>query len=104
MKKIYLLIIFIFVLSSCESAKNALTLKKKPATDEFLVEKKSPLVMPPDYGKLPKPYEDNKNQETGKQSNPKDIKNLLSNNENTLSPKKKSPPSSLEKSILEKMN
>ena len=104
MKKIYLLIIFTFVLSSCESAKNALTLKKKTANDEFLVEKKSPLVMPPDYGKLPKPYEDNKNQEIGKQSNQKDIKNLLSNNENVLSQKKKSPPTSLEKSILEKMN
>lgn len=92
------------MLSSCETAKNALTLKKKPASDQFLVEKKSPLVMPPDYGKLPKPNENNKNQEMGKQSSQKNIKNLLSNNENVLSQKKKTPPSSLEKSISEKMN
>jgi hypothetical protein len=45
------------MLSSCQSAKDALTLKKKPSRDEFLVEKKSPLVMPPDYGKLPIPEE-----------------------------------------------
>ena len=30
---------------------------KKNNTDEFLVEKKSPLVMPPDYNELPIPKE-----------------------------------------------
>ena len=29
--------------------------QKKNSTDEFLVEKKSPLVMPPEYGELPIP-------------------------------------------------
>ena len=28
---------------------------KKSSSDEFLVEKKSPLVMPPDYNNLPVP-------------------------------------------------
>ena len=31
--------------------------QKKRSTDEFLVEKKSPLVMPPDYNELPIPKE-----------------------------------------------
>jgi hypothetical protein len=31
--------------------------QKKSGTDEFLVEKKSPLVMPPDYNELPIPKE-----------------------------------------------
>jgi hypothetical protein len=31
--------------------------QKKSSTDEFLVEKKSPLVMPPDYNELPIPKE-----------------------------------------------
>ena len=47
MKKILLLLFLIVFLSSCQSAQDAFTLKKKTSSDEFLVEKKSPLVMPP---------------------------------------------------------
>ena len=57
MNKIYFLFFIALMLSSCQSAKDALTLKKKPSGDEFLVEKKNPLVMPPNYGKLPIPEE-----------------------------------------------
>jgi hypothetical protein len=53
MSKIFLILIIVITLTSCQSAKDALTLKKKSNADEFLVEKKSPLVLPPDYGKLP---------------------------------------------------
>ena len=66
MNKIYFLFFIALMLSSCQSAKDALTLKKKPSGDEFLVEKKNPLVMPPNYGKLPIPEEkkgDDSNQE-----------------------------------------
>ena len=53
MKKFfYIITIFCFV-SACGS--DALTLKKKSSTDEFLVEKKSPLVLPPDFNELPLP-------------------------------------------------
>ena len=45
---------FIF-LNSCQGIKDNLSIKKKQNTDEFLVEKKNPLVFPPDYDKLPKP-------------------------------------------------
>ena len=34
-------------------------LKKKQAADEFLVEKKNPLVQPPEYGELPTPTDSN---------------------------------------------
>jgi hypothetical protein len=37
--------------------KDAFMNQKKSSTDEFLVEKKSPLVMPPDYNELPIPKE-----------------------------------------------
>ena len=43
-----------------------LTLKKKSSSDEFLVEKKSPLVLPPNYGELPLPNEDNKKEKNEK--------------------------------------
>ena len=45
--------------------------KKKNNSDEFLVEKKSPLVMPPDYNELPIPNEKKKEKDT------KDIKSLI---------------------------
>ena len=41
MKKILTFIILINLLTSCQSAKEALTLKKKSSADEFLIEKKN---------------------------------------------------------------
>ena len=37
--------------------KKGFTNQKKSSTDEFLVEKKSPLVQPPEYNELPIPSE-----------------------------------------------
>ena len=58
MKKIkvmlFLTIVF-FTFQSCETVKEGFTSQKKKSTDEFLVEKKSPLVMPPDFNELPLP-------------------------------------------------
>ena len=58
-KAIYILIIFFFI-TSCEtmnSVKRGLTGEKKLSTDEFMIEKKDPLIMPPDYENLPTPDE-----------------------------------------------
>jgi len=55
--KKFILLNFILLLVSCGTAKDVLTNQKKSSTDEFLVEKKSPLVMPPDYNELPIPKE-----------------------------------------------
>ena len=51
MKKVIKIIIVSLMLTSCQSAKDAFTLKKKNSADEFLVEKKSPLALPPKYAK-----------------------------------------------------
>ena len=53
-KILFLLNLFIFF-SYCSGVKKAFTNQKKNGSDEFLVEKKSPLVMPPDYNELPVP-------------------------------------------------
>ena len=53
--KIILLINIFFIIVSCGTVKEAFTNQKKNSADEFLVEKKSPLVMPPDYNELPVP-------------------------------------------------
>ena len=57
-KNIKLLILIIFstiLVSSCASVQKALDPKNKNGTDEFLVEKKSPLSMPPSFEELPVP-------------------------------------------------
>ena len=55
-KLIFLLNILIFF-SSCGTVKDAFSNQKKNSSDEFLVEKKAPLTMPPNYNDLPKPKE-----------------------------------------------
>ena len=55
-KKISLFIILI-TLYSCQSVKDALTGKKYEGSDEFLVIKKNPLVLPPDFKSLPVPQD-----------------------------------------------
>ena len=57
MFKKFILLNFILLLASCSTMKSAFVNEKKNNTDEFLVEKKSPLVMPPDYNDLPIPKE-----------------------------------------------
>ena len=59
-KKIVYIISIIFLITSCEtmsSVKRGLTGEKKASTDEFMIEKKDPLIMPPDYENLPTPEE-----------------------------------------------
>ena len=60
-KKIIFLFGLIFLLTSCadtwESVKHGVTGSKKKSTDEFLVQKKDPLIMPPDFENLPTPDE-----------------------------------------------
>ena len=98
MKK-FLFLIFIFsFLNACQSAKDALTLKKKESSDEFLVEKKSPLVLPPNYGELPIP-EENK-----KENKKIEMKVTLGKDELKINETiKNSEPTSLEKSVLDKI-
>ena len=101
MKKYSLLLTLFFILSACQSMEDALTLKKKNNSDEFLVEKKSPLVLPPNYGELPLPGE-----EISEKQNEDDneITVTLNNEEIKINETiKNSNPSSLEKSVLEKI-
>ena len=60
-KKITYVIVLAFFVTSCadtfDSVKRGLTGSKKNSTDEFLVKKKDPLILPPDYENLPTPDE-----------------------------------------------
>lgn len=101
MFKKYFLIFFISIfLTNCSSMKETLSLKKKTSTNEFLVKKKNPLVMPPEFEILPSPTDNQAEtkEEVLQIDEEIDISKLLKNNSN----KKKQPrdsSKSLEKSI-----
>lgn len=58
MKKIVYLVFLLSLLTGCQSVQETLTLKKKDKADEFLIEKKNPLVLPPNFDELPLPKND----------------------------------------------
>ena len=55
--KIVFFMMLSFLITSCESIREGLTGSKNLSTDEFLVKKKDPLVLPPDFENLPNPTE-----------------------------------------------
>ena len=59
-KAIYIFLLFLFVVScggTFDSVKRGLTGSKANTADEFLVKKKDPLILPPDFENLPIPDE-----------------------------------------------
>ena len=76
----FILIIFSFIFfSSCGSVEKAFNNQKKDSSDEFLVEKKSALIMPPDYNELPIPGESR--EKAGNED--EEIKSLIITNQET---------------------
>ena len=97
MNKITLIFIIIFLLNSCGGFKEAgkvLRNEKIRTTDEFLVKKKDPLELPPNYNELPEP-----GSIKGETEKNEKIKKLLKTDENK-SNKNEEKESSLEKTIL----
>ncbi len=100
-KKIIVVILLPILLYSCQTAKDVLTGKKRSKEgDEFLVKKKNPLSMPPDFEKLPTPKSLEEGQ-SNKDSETSDIKSLLKLEENTNIQNDES--SNLQESILKKI-
>ena len=99
-KKIILLS-FLYILTSCGTLKEGFSNQKKNNNDEFLVEKKSPLIMPPDYNELPVPNAES-NQSLSEENS---IKNLVKNEETntTTSNANSSESTGLEESLLKKI-
>ena len=100
LKKIILLTLFI-IFTSCGSLKDGFINQKKNNNDEFLVEKKSPLIMPPDYNELPIPNTENSEAEKEENS----IKSLVTNEESIAdkSNVKNFESKGIEESLLEKI-
>ena len=102
MKKVLLTIIILSFLNSCQSVSEGFTLKKKNNGDEFLVEKKNPLVLPPDYSELPTPDNINSlNKNENITENDKDkFEKIINKSKNTDNSEQKVMSSSIEESIL----
>ena len=66
---LFILGIILIVLSGCNTLKEGFTNPKKNSSDEFLVEKKSPLVMPPEFNELPIPDQKDSNKQKKENSN-----------------------------------
>jgi len=79
-KFFFLIVIFVTFISGCSSIKDTLTGVKKQNTDEFLVKKKDPLVLPPNFNDLPKPQTQKNSENNSEESI--DFSNILSESEN----------------------
>ena len=76
--KILLILISCLALTACQSVKDGLSGNKSENSDEFLVKKKSPLVLPPKYLELPEPKDSIiKNEEESLIQDNLDIQKLL---------------------------
>ena len=100
LKKIFLFFVLIFILSSCQSIKENLSMKKKDSVDEFLIKKKNPLVVPPEFSKLPVPKDQTKETEENNEEE-LDLSKIITGSE-TISERKSS--NNLEISISDILN
>ena len=102
MNKFFCLIILLFFLTSCQNVKDALQGKKYENSDEFLVIKKNPLVLPPNFNDLPTPEDVTDNTQIENIEN--EIEDLLSSIKNNNEEAKESSSSSdTESFVLEKI-
>ncbi len=100
LKKILIFLTIAILLSGCNTLRKGFQPDKRSG-EEFLVEKKSPLVMPPDFNELPIPNQEKVIVEKRKSS----VKSLISGSkEKVIVEKNNEEISSIEKLILKKIN
>ena len=103
MKKIFnltFIIISILALNSCGTVSEGFSSQKKNSIDEFLVEKKSPLVMPPDFNELPLPKQINQINENEQETN---LRSLLTDKNESQDNQDINQNTNFENSIIEKI-
>jgi len=92
--KILITILFLLFISAC----SGIGTKRSDKSDEFLIEKKNPLVMPPDINDLPKPQE-----ETDLKVDENGFKEILISNSKDKQKSKSISSSTLQESIIKKI-
>ena len=102
-KNLFYLFVILISLGSCQNVRDGLEGKKKGGVDEFLVKKKNPIVLPPEFDELPEPKtftSEDKNKE-----GEIDLQIIFGKSSDSISnnSKIKTTNGPLEKSIMEKI-
>ena len=100
------LLIFLFLVSGCQDVKKGITGKKIDQGEEFLVIKKNPLVVPPDFEKMPMPKNENEKSNSIKVENDQvtDFEKLLkTQDQNVNVSDSRENVGDLEKKIIDKI-
>ena len=95
----FLILMIVFIFQGCANVKENLSLKKKQGIDEFLIERKNPLTVPPDFSSLPKPR--NSDDENKIEDKDIDLKKVLTETSGDISV---SSSGNIEKSISDILN
>ena len=102
-KNTLFILLILGALSACQNVKDGLSGQKKTNSDEFLVKKKNPLSLPPEFEKLPQPETLTiNNDQNDSEISLKEILTMNTTEKNTVSTVE-ATSGSLEKSILEKI-
>ena len=108
MKKTNSVIAFFLILlflNSCGTVAEGLGGTKKKGNDAFLVEKKSPLVLPPSFGELPEPGKESKENIIPDKKNTSEIEDIINQSSSTITSEKgDDSKNSIEQSIIKKIN
>jgi hypothetical protein len=98
----FLILLF---LNSCGTIGEGLGGSKKKGSDEFLVEKKSPLVLPPSFGELPEPGKEPEENMILDKKDTSAFEDII-NKSSSISKSEKSDDTknSIEQSIIKKIN
>ena len=98
----FLIILF---LNSCGTVAEGLGGSKKKGNEEFLVEKKSPLVLPPSFGELPEPGKEPEENIVSEKKDTSDIEDIINQSSSTSTSKESDDTkNSIEQSIIKKIN
>ena len=101
-----LFLIFLFLFTGCQDAKKGLSGKKIDQGEEFLVIKKNPLVVPPDFEKMPIPENEKEKTNSIKVENSQDsdFKKLLKTQDQNIDiSDSKENTGNIEKKIIDKI-
>ena len=99
MKFLFIITISTILLSSCSSVQKAFDPQNKNTSEEFLVEKKSPLSMPPSFEELPVPS----SEKIDKEIQTNNIESLITENNNNETLEPTESDKDFEQSILDKI-
>ena len=104
-KSLIVIFLTLLLLNACGTIAEGLGGSKKKGSDEFLVEKKAPLILPPSFGELPEPGKKTDENVMSTKEEISSIEEIINKSSSTdTSEKNNNLKNSIEESIIEKIN